>query len=108
MFPTPASWSISTFIGEVLFSPLKLLLAVLLFVVGFLSYSLFVRDVVKMWNPHFSYLTLRKPRISFVILAVITWIHLFTKSGKVALIALGLALWYGIMDVDLEKNNKYK
>ncbi|GAE35895.1 hypothetical protein [Halalkalibacter akibai] len=107
MFPDSPIWSISHFIGEVLFSPFKLLLAILLFIVGFLSYSLFVRDGVKIWNPRLSHPILRTPRMIFIFVATLTWLHLFFKNGKLAVLALGLALWYGIMDVSLEKNNKW-
>ncbi|MFC0559845.1 hypothetical protein [Halalkalibacter alkalisediminis] len=106
MIPNPSPWSISSFIGEILFSPLKLLIAVFLFVVGFLSYSLFVRDLVKVYRPRIHDYTLRIPRLFFVLLAILSWLHLLSQGGMLALIGLALALWYGIMDVNLEKRNR--
>jgi hypothetical protein len=101
MFPSSPIWSLSSFIGEVIFSPFKLLLAVFLFVFGFLAYSLFVRDIVMIWNPKYI-VSLRTPRLLFVILASLTLIHLFITNWLVALITLVLASWYGIMDVEFE------
>ncbi|WP_227936156.1 hypothetical protein [Alkalihalobacillus deserti] len=103
MLPNPSPWSISSFIGEVLFSPLKLLIAVLLFVIGFLCYSLVVRDIVKIWSPRFYNLSLRTPRLLLAFTAILSWVHLLSKVGMLAWIGLVLALWYGIMDVNLEK-----
>lgn len=99
LFPVSPIWSFSSFVGEVLFSPFKLLAAVVLFVVGFLAYSLFVRDIVRLCIPHFSFISMRLPRMFFACAALLSLIHLFMKSGGVALVALMLAVWYGIMDV---------
>ncbi|WP_332693442.1 hypothetical protein [Halalkalibacter lacteus] len=101
MFPNSPIWSLSSFIGEVIFSPFKLLLAVFLFVVGFLAYSLFVRDIIRIWNPDYK-VSLRTPRLLFVIMASLSWFHLLITNWRVALFALVLASWYGIMDVKFE------
>jgi hypothetical protein len=103
LFPSSPIWSLPSFIGEVIFSPFKLLLAVFLFVLGFLAYSLFVRDIVRIWNPKYA-VSLRAPRLLFIILASLTWIHLFVTNWRVALFALALASWYGIMDVEFDAN----
>ncbi|WP_332630054.1 hypothetical protein [Halalkalibacter flavus] len=100
LFPRVPVWSLSSFLGEVLFSPLKLLFAVFLFIVGFLAYSLFVRDVIIIWKTSYS-VPFHIPRMFFVVAAFLTWIHLFFYNGIAAFIVLGLALWYGIMDVGL-------
>ncbi len=97
LFPDVPIWSVSAFLGEVLFSPFKLLIAVLLFTLGFLSYSLFVRDFFIILQPtHF--LPFKRVRLLFVIVAFVSWFHLITVSVKLALLVLLLALWYGIMD----------
>lgn len=97
--PKPSPWSISSFIGEVLFSPLKLLVAILLFVIGFLAYSLFVRDVVRICNPRYYHISFKTTRLFFVFIVILSWIHLLITGGMLALLGLVLALWYGIMDM---------
>jgi hypothetical protein len=102
LFSVPDKWSISQLIGEFLFSPYKLLAAATAFTIGFLAYSRFVQDVLRFQH----YTTLNRIRFLLIILACLSWIHLFTKSWFVALLALILALSYGIMDVDLGKREK--
>ncbi len=68
---------------------------------GFLSYSLFVRDIVRMWHSDYT-VSLRTPRLFFVFIACLSWLHLLITNWLVALFALVLAAWYGIMDVKFE------
>ncbi|ARK30273.1 hypothetical protein [Halalkalibacter krulwichiae] len=105
LLPDSPIWSFSSFLGEVLFSPFKLLLAVLLFVLGFLSYSIFVRDVVKIGTSKWVTYSLGFPKLIFIIISFISILYLIFKIGTIAFIALVLALWYGIMDVGLKKLN---
>ncbi|KHF40371.1 hypothetical protein [Halalkalibacter okhensis] len=100
LFPNVPIWAVSSFLGEILFSPFKLLVAIILFISGFLAYSLFVRDVVIIWKTSYS-VPFHMPRMFFVIAACLSWIHLFLYNGIGAFIVLGLALWYGIMDVGI-------
>ncbi|MDT8860047.1 hypothetical protein N0O92_07355 [Alkalihalobacillus sp. MEB130] len=98
LFPKVPVWAFSSFLGEVIFSPLKLLIAIILFVIGFLAYSLFVRDVVIMWKTNYS-VPFHNPRLISIIIACVSWIHLFIISRMYAFVVLALALWYGIKDV---------
>ncbi|WP_088102245.1 hypothetical protein [Halalkalibacter urbisdiaboli] len=102
IFPTPPVWTFSHVIGELLFSPHKLLLASLSFIIGFLAYSIFVQDACRyLWSIKREPLTLL-----FIVLASLSWVHLLLKGWVLAVFALSLALTYGIMDVNLEKRVK--
>ena len=102
IFPKPLAWTLSNLIGEFIFSPYKLLGASLTFIVGFLGYSLFVQDA-------FRYMyEIKRDKVSllFIFLAGLSWIHLVMKGWVIALLTLVLALFYGIMDVNLGKREK--
>ncbi|MCM3713633.1 hypothetical protein [Halalkalibacter oceani] len=99
LFPRSPIWELSAFIGEVLFSPFKLLAACLLFIAGFLAYSFFIRDLISSYVPHYTKRPGKRPTLVFGCAALVTFVPLFLSHRFLACFALFLALWYGIMDV---------
>lgn len=101
-FPHSHPWSVSLVLGQLIFSPIKLLVAAFMFSIGFLAYSLFVQDLCKILflekngRPGESHV-----RLAFVLVAGVSLIHLFFHHWIVALLGGVFALFYGIMDVDL-------
>ncbi|MCM3763017.1 hypothetical protein M3212_20020 [Alkalihalobacillus oceani] len=99
LFPRSPIWELSAFIGEVMFSPFKLLAACLLFIAGFLAYSSFVRDLISSCIPHYTKRPGKRAKRVFACAALGSFVPLLLTQGLIACFALFLALWYGIMDV---------
>ncbi|MDV2683427.1 hypothetical protein RYX56_03460 [Alkalihalophilus lindianensis] len=101
LFPSPRGWGLGEFIGALLFSPLQVLAASFCFVAGFLGYSIFVQDLIRLvYQTHINPLVL-KERVLFLLVALLSILHLLFTNWLATFPILILASLYGIMDADL-------
>ncbi|WP_096200972.1 hypothetical protein [Bacillus sp. FJAT-45350] len=103
-FPVPEKFTVSLIFAELVFGPFSLLGSVIAFIVGFLCFSVVIRKLTKAYYHKIKgnrQLKSYDKKITFLLL--ISFAILFFLQIWVALFALGLSLFYGIMDADLKK-----
>ena len=106
IFPVPSNWTLSMILAELIFQPFKLLGSVCLFICGFITNAYVIRKVI-------AKSIIKKKAVETSDILILTcmgagFIYLTITQTLFALLALGLSLFYGIMDVDFEKNKEKK
>jgi putative Mn2+ efflux pump MntP len=103
VFPSFESISMQILLPKLVFEPFTWLNSILLFIIGFLAISRLIKEVCENIT--------MKPRMhqetKWIWILILGFVFIALKNIWVALAALGISCFYGIMDANIRKSRRY-